>query len=100
MIPALLSLVLSLSTTALCSGTPWTKVANGLCRRGAPFSSLVLAQAACRNSARCEGVNDENCDGGRSYLCQRSYLPNFFAPRTTGCVYEPTETVPDQASFS
>jgi len=34
-------------------------------------------------------------------MCQRSYLPNFFTPKTTGCVFEPTETLtPGDAHFS
>lgn len=87
MISVLLSLALYLSMTALCSGTAWTKISNGLCRRGAPFTSLVLAQAACRRlGSSCEGVNDEYCDGSTSFVCQGSSL---LAPRTTGCLYEP-----------
>ena len=42
----------------------WTKISNQWCRRGATFSNLAQAQAAClKLGSSCHGVMMPQCDG-------------------------------------
>ena len=65
-------------------------MSNRWCKRGADFSNLAQAQAAClRLGSRCHGVHDRHCDGRASYLCTDIVGP-LPTPHSAGCVYQPS----------